>query len=152
LPPERGNFAEAFPPAIEEIASGRIDSCGSASWAGGRTEKAMGDIVPQVLILTSWISNCLARRKEKKMGKETYKDADNLLFFRPVDETDLPRIIELEVRRRSAESGNRSHPHARGTQVMLDFRESPTKSYMSGDFAFTVWSFYDAVCLDEVEK
>jgi hypothetical protein len=56
----------------------------------------MGDIVPQVLILTSWISNCLTRRKEKKMSKE-YKDADNLLFFRPVEEHDLPRIIELEV-------------------------------------------------------
>jgi len=55
----------------------------------------MGDLTPHILVLTSWISNCLSKRKEKKMSKQ-YQDADSLLFFRPVDEQDLPRIIALE--------------------------------------------------------
>jgi len=59
----------------------------------------MGDIVPQVLIVTSWISNWFSKRKEKKMSQE-YQVADNLLFFRPVDELDLPRIVQLEVKMR----------------------------------------------------
>ena len=67
----------------------------------------MGDLVPQVLILTSWISNCLTKRKEKRMQRE-YKDADNLLFFRPVDELDLPRITALEVLPVSAIPSNSS--------------------------------------------
>jgi hypothetical protein len=56
----------------------------------------MGDVVPQVLIVTSWIANFFSKRKEKKMSQE-YQDAGNLLFFRPVEDLDLPRIIQLEV-------------------------------------------------------
>ena len=54
----------------------------------------MTDIVPQILILTSWCTNCCQRRKERQ---EAYRDAENLVFFRPAEASDLPVICRLEV-------------------------------------------------------
>lgn len=55
----------------------------------------MGDIGP-ALVVTAWVANFCGRRKEKRMNAE-YKEAQNLLFFRPAESADLPRIIRLEV-------------------------------------------------------
>lgn len=55
----------------------------------------MADIVPQVLIVTSWITNCCHRRKEKK---RPYEQGEDLLFFRPPEAKDSAALKRLSVR------------------------------------------------------
>ena len=60
----------------------------------------MADIVPHVLVVTSWISNWRERRRQKKVNKlmeQEYKSVDSLIFFRPATISDLSRVDELEV-------------------------------------------------------
>lgn len=54
----------------------------------------MGDIGP-ALVVAAWVANFCGGRKERRMNE--YKDAQNLLFFRPAEQTDLAHIIRLEV-------------------------------------------------------
>ena len=63
-------------------------------------DRSMTDIVPQVLLVTSWISNWKERRRQKNLDKQIMKDYDSfasLLYFRPVTLEDLPVIDAIEV-------------------------------------------------------
>lgn len=57
----------------------------------------MADIVPQVLLVTSWISNWREKRRQKRDMKAVSK-GQSLLYFRPVTIADLERINDMEVR------------------------------------------------------